>query len=50
MRSGAAAFATSLEGEDLRMVTEEEATVGDRELVALAPTLLAAARYHVRSE
>ena len=50
MRSGAAAFATSLEGEDLRMVTEEEATVGDRELVALAPTLLAAARYLVRSE
>ena len=39
-----------MEGEHLRVVTDEVVTVGDRELVALAPTLLAAARYLVRSE
>jgi RNA polymerase sigma-70 factor, ECF subfamily len=50
MRSGTAILATSLEGEHLFVVTDEVVTVGDRELVALAPTLLAAARYLVRSE
>jgi RNA polymerase sigma factor (sigma-70 family) len=38
------------EGAIVAMVTEAGARVGDRELLALAPTLLAAARYLVRSE
>jgi RNA polymerase sigma-70 factor, ECF subfamily len=46
---GEASTAWSTEGVGRRMTTD--ATVaGDRELVAMAPTLLAAARYLVRSE
>jgi RNA polymerase sigma-70 factor, ECF subfamily len=43
-------FALGVEGGLHRMATDEDAAVGDRELLALAPTLLAAARYLVRSE
>jgi RNA polymerase sigma-70 factor (ECF subfamily) len=50
MRPDGIAFAMGIEGRLHRMVTEEGVAVGDRELVALAPTLLAAARYLVRSE
>ncbi len=44
-----ASLAMRIEGVGLRMTTNA-AAFGDRELVALTPTLLAAARYLVRSE
>ncbi len=39
----------SIEGTGLRMAADTE-VIGDREIVALAPTLLATARYLMRSE
>lgn len=50
MGQAASGFATSIERGRLGMAMDDSVVVSDRDLIALAPTLLAAARYLVRSE
>ena len=50
MRPFAAAIATGIEGDGRHMTRDDADAFGERELVALAPALLAAARYLVRSD
>jgi RNA polymerase sigma-70 factor (ECF subfamily) len=49
VRASIAAIDTGIEGEGRRMTRDEAEAFGDRELVAVAPTLLATARYLSRS-
>jgi RNA polymerase sigma factor (sigma-70 family) len=50
VRASIAAIDMGIEGDSRRMTRDEAVVFGDRELVAVAPTLLATARYLARSD